>query len=154
VWHKPEKASEVVDYHVYMDGRVLGNRRREQRAVLPGQAPTSDGFYAADAAHFHVKVSVHSFTVEGLSPDSEHRFSVRSVLRDGSESADSKQRGGSERARSLRARHQRCSVSRRGRTERTLNLIRTRSRRPSTACTPGGKVLVPAGTVQDRARSF
>jgi len=141
VWHKPEKPSEVVDYHVYMDGRLLGSAKANNTQFSPAK-PYVDGFYAADAAHFHVQVSVHSFTVAGLSPDSEHRFSVRSLLRDGSESADSNsvlQRTGPRPViLDISAAPYRAVAD-----GTTLNTSAIQA--AIDACPPGGKVLVPAG---------
>jgi exo-poly-alpha-galacturonosidase len=88
VWHKPESYSDVVDYHVYMDGELLGRAEPNNTQFSPAK-PYIDGFYAADVALFHARATVHTFTVEGLEPGTEHRFTARSVLRDGSESADS-----------------------------------------------------------------
>jgi exo-poly-alpha-galacturonosidase len=141
VWHKPEKRSEVVDYHVYMDGRLLGSADANNTQFSPAK-PYIDGFYAADAARFHVKASVHNFTVDGLSPDSEHRFSVRSVLRDGSESADSNTVVQRTAPRpvvlDISAAPYRAVAD-----GATLNTAAIQA--AIDACPPGGKVLVPAG---------
>lgn len=88
VWHKPESYGKVVDYHVYMDGQLLGSAEANSSRFSPAKAYI-DRFYAADTAQFHVKARSHNFTVDGLAPSSEHRFTVRSLLADGSESADS-----------------------------------------------------------------
>jgi len=88
VWHKPANYSDVVGYHVYMDGELLGLAEPNSTLFSPAK-PYMDGFYAADAARFHARATIHTFTVEGLSPGTEHRFTARSVLSDGSESADS-----------------------------------------------------------------
>jgi exo-poly-alpha-galacturonosidase len=141
VWHKPDKASQVVDYHVYMDGRLLGSADANNTRYSPAKSYI-DGFYAADAAHFHVHVSVHSFTVEGLSPSSEHRFSVRSLLRDGSESADSNsvvQRTGPQPVIvDISAAPYRAVAD-------GVALNTAAIQAAIDACPPGGKVLVPAG---------
>jgi exo-poly-alpha-galacturonosidase len=88
VWHKPDSYADVVDYNVYMDGRLLGSAAANNGAVSPAK-PYIDGFYAADTAGYHVKVSIHTFKATGLRPHSWHEFTVRAVLDDGSESADS-----------------------------------------------------------------
>jgi exo-poly-alpha-galacturonosidase len=141
VWHKPEKASQVVDYHVYMDGRLLGSADANNTQCSPAKRYI-DGFYAADTAHFHVQVTVHSFTVEGLAPDSEHRFSVRSLLHDGAESADSNsvvQRTGPRPiVLDISAAPYRAVAD--GATRNTSAI-----QAAIDACPPGGKVLVPAG---------
>ena len=88
IWHKPESYGDVVDYNVYMDGRLLGGAEANNARFSPAKAYI-DGFYAADEARFHVRARIHNFTVDGLSPSSDHCFTARSVLTDGSESADS-----------------------------------------------------------------
>ena len=88
VWHKPENSADVVDYHVYMDCQPLGSAAANNTRFSPAKSHT-DAFYAADTAQFHVRATIHNFTVGALEPDSEHSFTVRSVLRDGTESADS-----------------------------------------------------------------
>ena len=87
-WHKPNDYSEVVDYRVYDHCQLLGSADSNNTQFSAAKAHI-DGFYAADTAQFHVKATVHNFTADGLEPDSEHSFSVRSVLRDGTESGDS-----------------------------------------------------------------
>ncbi|MEO8181832.1 MAG: glycoside hydrolase family 28 protein [Deltaproteobacteria bacterium] len=141
VWHKPEQPADVVDYHVYMDGRLLGSADANNTQLSPAKRYI-DAFYAADTAHFHVQVTMHSFTVQGLSPDSEHRFSVRSLLRDGSESADSNsvvQRTGPRPVvLDISAAPYRAVAD-----GATLNTSAIQA--ALDACPPGGKVLVPAG---------
>jgi exo-poly-alpha-galacturonosidase len=88
VWHKPDNSAGVVDYRVYMDCQPLGSAAANNTQFSPAKSHI-DGFYAADTEQFHVRATIHNFTVAGLEPDSEHSFTVRSVLRDGSESADS-----------------------------------------------------------------
>lgn len=147
VWHKPEQYAQVVDYHVYMDGQLLGSADANNTRSSPAK-PYIDGFYAADTAHFHVRATVHSFTVEGLAPDSEHRFTARSVLRDGSESADSNSVLQRTRPRpivlDISAAPYRALAD-----GTTLNTSAIQA--AIDACPPGGKVLVPAGSFKTGA---
>jgi exo-poly-alpha-galacturonosidase len=78
----------VVDYHVYMDGVLLGSAAPNNTEFSPAK-PYIDGFYAADAEAFHARATIHNYTVAGLEPGTEYRFTARSVLPDGTESADS-----------------------------------------------------------------
>lgn len=88
VWHKPDDYTAIVDYNVYMDGRFLGSAAANNTQTSPAKIYI-DAFYAADTAGFHVKATIHNFRAEGLRPHSWHWFTVRSVLKDGTESADS-----------------------------------------------------------------
>jgi exo-poly-alpha-galacturonosidase len=141
VWHKPANYPEVVDYHVYMDGELLGSAAPNNTQLSPAK-PYIDGFYAADTARFHAQATVHTFTVEGLEPGTEHRFTARSVLSDGSESADSN-------VVVQRTLDQPVVVDISAAAYRavadgtTLNTAAIQA--AIDACPPGGKVLVPAG---------
>ena len=88
VWHKPDNYADVVDYRVYMDGAVVGTAAENNAQISPAKAYI-DAFYASDALNFHVKATIHTYTVTGLCARQEHRFTVRSIMRDGSESVDS-----------------------------------------------------------------
>ncbi|MEH2921084.1 glycosyl hydrolase family 28 protein [Samsonia erythrinae] len=90
VWEKPEKPAAVIkDYHVYMNGTLLGGTIENQNAHSPAK-PYIDNFYnTIDSANWHVRVSFHNFKVTKLSPETEYRFTVRAVYEDGKESADS-----------------------------------------------------------------
>ncbi|AEF23123.1 glycosyl hydrolase family 28 protein [Pseudomonas fulva] len=88
VWEKPQDAAGIVDYHVYMDGKKLGGANANNDQHSPAK-PYIDQFYAADEANFHHRIAIHNFTVDGLKPETEYRFTVRSVDAEGRESADS-----------------------------------------------------------------
>ncbi|PWC22920.1 exo-poly-alpha-D-galacturonosidase [Brenneria roseae subsp. roseae] len=89
-WEKPAQApSNIKDYHVYMNGQLLGGTIDNQDIHSPAK-PYIDNFYSAiDTAGWHTRVSFHNFKVTGLSPDTEYRFTVRTVYDDGKESVDS-----------------------------------------------------------------
>lgn len=87
-WDKADNYVDVVDYHVYMDGKSLGSADANNTTHSPAKAYI-DKFYANDTTNFHVKARIHNFTVDGLAPGSTHTFTVRAVFADNSESADS-----------------------------------------------------------------
>jgi len=86
VWHKPLHAENIVDYHVYQNGRLVGSA-----SATTGSAslPFVTTFYADPANASQVKIVMNNFTVTGLAPDTRYRFTVRSVDRRGVESRDS-----------------------------------------------------------------
>ncbi|WP_409306853.1 glycosyl hydrolase family 28 protein [Pectobacterium sp. B1J-3] len=90
VWEKPLQAeSAIKDYHVYMNGSLLGNVSDNQNAHSPAK-PYIDNFYnKIDTTGWHTRISFHNFKATGLSPDTEYRFTVRAVYADGKESIDS-----------------------------------------------------------------
>ncbi|MEC5385099.1 glycosyl hydrolase family 28 protein [Uliginosibacterium sp. H3] len=87
-WNKPEQYADVRDYKVFMNGKLLGSASDNARRHSPAQAYV-DKFYAADTRKVHVRVSPHSFTVDGLKPATTYRFTVRAVLADDKLSAAS-----------------------------------------------------------------
>lgn len=89
VWNKPDDYENITDYNVYMNGALLGSASENNSRYSPAK-PYIDKFYADDKYKFHVRISIHNFMVKDLSPDTGYRFTVRSVLANGKESADSK----------------------------------------------------------------
>ena len=92
-WEKPTAASgEIKDYNVYMNGTLLGSTLDNQDKHSPAK-PYIDNFYNKfDADNWHVRVKFHNFTADstdGLKPDTEYKFTVRTVYADGKESVDS-----------------------------------------------------------------
>ncbi|MCV9879507.1 glycoside hydrolase family 28 protein [Brenneria izbisi] len=90
VWEKPVQApSAIKDYHVYMNGKLLGGTLDNQNIHSPAK-PYIDNFYRViDTTGWHTRIGFQNFKVTGLSPDTEYRFTVRAVYADGNESADS-----------------------------------------------------------------
>lgn len=88
VWEKPADYADVVDFNVYQNGKLLGSASANNDKFSPA-ASYIKKFHADDKENFHVKTLIHNFTVEGLQPDTEYRFTVRAVLKDGKESPDS-----------------------------------------------------------------
>src|SRR5665647_1385497 len=83
VWEKPQDYGNIVDYHVYQDGRLIGSA-----SATTGSASLSyiKSFYADPANAAQVKIVMNNFTATGLRPDTSYRFAVRSVDRTGVES--------------------------------------------------------------------
>lgn len=89
VWEKPEQYSEIKDYHVYMNGQRIGGTNDNHDSHSPAK-PYMDNFYQnMDTEDWHTKIGLHNFTVTGLAPQTEYRFTVRAVYADGQESVDS-----------------------------------------------------------------
>ncbi|PHN24503.1 glycoside hydrolase family 28 protein [Pseudomonas sp. ICMP 460] len=88
VWEKPAEHADIKDYRVYANGTLLGSANANNDQVSPAK-PYIDQFYRQDTANFHYRVGIHSYTAQGLKPDTAYRFTVRSVDSSGKESADS-----------------------------------------------------------------
>ena len=88
VWEKPADHAAVKDYRVYANGVLLGSSNANNDRVSPAK-PYINRFYEQDKANFHHRIGIHSYTAQGLKPDTPYRFTVRSVGADGQESVDS-----------------------------------------------------------------
>ena len=88
VWEKPADHAGIRDYRVYVNGKLLGSSNANNDLVSPAK-PYMDHFYQQDTANFHHRIGIHSYTAQGLKPDTAYRFTVRSVDGNGKESADS-----------------------------------------------------------------
>ncbi|MFV3406269.1 MULTISPECIES: glycosyl hydrolase family 28 protein [Pseudomonas] len=145
VWEKPADHADIVDYHVYANGRLLGASNANNDQVSPAK-PYIDRFYAQDTERFHHRIAIHSFTAQGLSPDTEYRFTVRSVDRQGRESSDSA--SVVQRTTPVPALF---DVKRYGAKGDGVSLDTLAIQRAIDACSIGCKVLLPAGTYRSGA---
>ncbi|GHS81711.1 exo-poly-alpha-D-galacturonosidase [Pseudomonas sp. PAGU 2196] len=140
VWEKPADLADIADYHVYANGKLLGGSNANNGHVSPAK-PYIDRFYEQDTRNFHHRIAIHSYTAVGLAPDTEYRFTVRSVDHAGKESADSPvivQRTTAVPAL-FDVRHYGAKGD--GQTLDTAAI-----QKAIDACTVGCKVLLPAGT--------
>lgn len=88
VWNKPDNYQDIMDYNVYMNGVLIGSTNANNDKNSPAKAYI-DKFYSDDKENFHIKISIHTFTVGDLLPNTNYSFTVRSVLKNNAESADS-----------------------------------------------------------------
>ena len=145
VWEKPADPADIADYHVYANGKLLGGSNANNGHVSPAK-PYIDRFYEQDTRSFHHRIAIHSYTAVGLAPDTEYRFTVRSVDHAGKESADSPvivQRTTAVPAL-FDVRHYGAKGD--GQTLDTAAI-----QKAIDACTVGCKVLLPAGTYKSGA---
>jgi exo-poly-alpha-galacturonosidase len=143
VWEKPREHAGIVDYRVYLDGRPIG---------LAGDAATSpakpylDKFYADPANAGQVRTVMDTFTATGLAPSTRYRFTVRSVDAAGRESPDS-----APVSQSTTAVPRVFDVADYGAVGDGATVNTAAIQRAIDACTPGGKVRIPAGVFKTGA---
>jgi exo-poly-alpha-galacturonosidase len=143
-WARPaEDAGVVVDYHVFVNGRVAG--AASQNPASPAR-PLVDGFYADPANAQQVRTVAESFTVTGLQPATRYRFTVRSVDGAGRESRDS---AGVTQATTPVPRV--FDVAAFGAVGDGVTVNTRAIQAAIDACTPGGRVVVPAGVFKTGA---
>lgn len=145
VWEKPANHADIVDYHVYANGKLLGSSNTNNGEVSPAK-PYIDRFYQQDVHNFHHRIAIHSYTAQGLKPDTEYRFTVRSVDRNGKESAPSA--AVAHRTTPVPALF---DVKRYGAKGDGSTLDTAAIQSAIDACSVGCKVLLPAGTYKSGA---
>ncbi|KAA8562026.1 Exo-poly-alpha-D-galacturonosidase [Pseudomonas extremaustralis] len=145
VWEKPLAHADIKDYRVYANGTLLGSANANNDQVSPAK-PYIDHFYRQDRANFHHRIGIHSYTAQGLKPDTPYRFTVRSVDGNGKESADS--------AAVLQRTNKVpkvFDVKQYGAKGDGIQLDTVAIQSAIDACTTGGKVLLPKGTYKSGA---
>jgi len=135
VWEKTENQTAIVDYHIYMNDKLLGNVQSDKSSAAK---PSIDKFYAENAKA--QAIMKHSYIVTGLKPSTEYKFTVRAVDAKGNESADSnivKQK--TTGIPTI------FNIESYGAVGDGTTLNTKAIQKAIDACTPGAKVLVPAG---------
>lgn len=137
VWSKPDTYSNIVDYNVYMDGKLLG--KASENSSLPAKNLINK-FYSDTTNSNAYKISIHNYTVTGLKPNTSHSFTVRSVNSDGKESSDS-----NSITHSTTAEPEIFDVTKYGAVGDGKTLDTKAIQKAIDSCTAGGKVLLPQG---------
>lgn len=136
VWNKPENASDISSYNIYMDDKKIGSTEKSEVPLKDYMDP----FYAAPENAKAVKISVHNYRVTGLNPGTTHKFNIKSVSLNGKQSAASNQIEQSTsppKTTFLITDYGAVGDKNTSNTKAIQQAI--------DACTPGGKVLIPAG---------
>jgi exo-poly-alpha-galacturonosidase len=142
-WEKPANHAGIVDYHVYLNGRLAGSA--SQNPTSPAK-PLVDAFYGDPANSQQVRVLMDNFTATNLLPRTRYTFTVRSVDAAGHESRDS-----AHVTQSTTAVPRVFDVTQFGAVGDGVTLDTKAIQAAIDACTPGGKVLVPAGVFKSGA---
>ncbi|SFL70665.1 glycosyl hydrolase family 28 protein [Pelosinus propionicus] len=137
VWEKPRNYSDIVNYNVYMNGKLIGNANENNHSLAKTNI---DKFYEDPSNRAAQKISMHNYMVTGLKAKTSYTFTVRAVNKEGKESKDS-----------IRVTQTTMNIPKvfnivdygavgDGVTSNTKAIQATID-----ACTTGGKVLIPAG---------
>jgi exo-poly-alpha-galacturonosidase len=137
VWEKPESYSNIVNYNVYMNGKLVGNANESNHSLAKTNI---DNFYRDASNSAAQKITMHNYTATNLKANTAYTFTVRAVDKDGKESPDS-----------IRVKQSTTAIP------KMFNIVdygavgdgvtsNTKAIQAAIdACTPGGKVLIPAG---------
>jgi exo-poly-alpha-galacturonosidase len=142
-WEKPANHADVVDYYVYVNGRLAGSAGQNATSAA---RPFIDRFYADPTNARQIRVLFDNLTVTNLQARTRYRFTVRSVDAAGRESRDS------NRVTQVTAAVPRVfNIAAFGAVGDGVTVNTTAIQAAIDACTPGGKVLVPAGVFKTGA---
>lgn len=142
VWQKPPVYEDITNYNVYMDGKLIGTANDNTSPAKP----YIDKFYQDSSNGMAEKITLHNYTAKGLKANTTYHFTVRAVNKDGKESPDSQ-----------------VVTQMTTTVPKVFNVINYGAVADGTtsntkaiqaaidACTPGGKVLVPAGVFKTGA---
>lgn len=138
VWHKPEPYADIVSYNIYMDGKLAGNTLDNKN--FSAAKSYIDAFYADPGNKQAQPISIHNYTVIGLSPDTVHHFAVTAICRNGEESPMS-----NIVVQSTAGVPAAVSIAEYGAIGDGQTLNTGAIQKAIDACPLGGKVVVPAG---------
>lgn len=137
VWNKPDNYTNIADYNIYMNGKLIG--KASENNASPAKA-LIDKFYGDSSNNAATKISSHSYIVTGLTPSTAYTFTVRSVDSNGKESTDS-----NSVSQSTTAVPEVFDVTKYGAVGDGTTLDTKAIQLAIDACITGGKVLIPAG---------
>lgn len=90
VWNKPENYANVANYNVYCNGSLIGDSRSNFAEHADWANTYMDSFYKyyENKNIDMVQVDIHTFRAEGLTPETEYKFSVEAVDNNGAKIGD------------------------------------------------------------------
>jgi Endopolygalacturonase len=141
VWEKPADYGKIAGYHLYMNGKLLGDVQSDKAS--DAKRSIVDFYQQNPKAQV---ISKHMYTVSGLAPATTYAFTVRSVDAKGLESADS-----NLVQQATTATPKVYNIQAYGAVGDATTLNTKAIQAAIDACTPGDKVLVPAGVFKTGA---
>ncbi|WP_234121584.1 glycosyl hydrolase family 28 protein [Clostridium hydrogenum] len=75
-WQKPADYSNIADYNVYMNGKLIGSANNNKASSAK---QFIDNFYNDSSNSSAVKINMHNYIATGLTPDTSYSFVVEAV---------------------------------------------------------------------------
>lgn len=139
VWQKPNNYSNITDYYVYMNGKLIGTANKNNKSQAK---KFIEKFYNDSSNNSAVKINMHNYVATNLIPKTSYSFVIKGVDSNGKVLAQS-----NTVTQSTDAAPKVFDVTKYGAVGdgKTIN---TKSIQAAiNACTNGGEVLIPAGKV-------
>lgn len=136
-WHKPNNYRNIVNYNIYMNGNLIGNANSNTASKAKSFI---DNFYKDPSNSSALHISIHTYTVTNLNPDTSYSFTIRSVDNKGNESKYS-----NIVVQCTTKTPEIFDITKYGAVGDGQTLDTKAIQSAIDACTSGGKVLIPAG---------
>jgi exo-poly-alpha-galacturonosidase len=143
VWGKPEVYDNIVNYNIYMNGKLVGTANDNKTSPAK---PYIDNFYADSSNQDAQGITMHNYTVTGLKPSTSYTFTVRALDKAGRESLASK-----AVTQVTTAVPKVFNIVDYGAVGDGITSNTKAIQAAIDACTTGGKVVVPAGVFKTGA---
>lgn len=137
VWHKPDNYSDIKNYNIYMNGKLVGNSNENNNSKAK---PFIDNFYKDSSNSSAVNISMHNYIVTGLTPNTSYSFTIKAVDNKGNESKDS-----NAVVQSTTKTPDVFDVTKYGAVGDGQTLDTAAIQKAIDDCNKGGEVLIPAG---------
>lgn len=138
-WHKSENYKNVANYNIYMNGKLIGNANDNS---VSQSKKYIDSFYNDTSNRSAVKISMHTYTVTGLKPDTSYSFTVKAV-----DSRGNELKGSNSVVQRTEKTPEFFDVTKYGASGDGKTIDTKAIQAAIDACSPNGEVLIPAGKI-------
>lgn len=142
VWQRPANTKDIIAYNVYMDGKKVCRTDEDFSSLAKREIRD---FYAATPGA--QATTNHVYRIRGLQPGTKHTFVVRSLDKNGEESAESNKVTVTTLAKSDKI----VDITKYGAVGDGVTVNTAAIQKAIRECPAGGTVVIPAGTFKSGA---